>query len=1013
MPDFSTAATRTRKGVGDSSRLASVQNAPATNTSNATISKNSAAGPRRRPLTERNKNLQTPARTGSVARRTEQATATGKLTSRRQVMMAQTPVSRPVASQQGTKQNAAETFSDNSDEMDLYEDDKAAGEQSINAIGVPGMLKRPKWLFKASTAPLRKSAYDVPDSSKVDDSRQAKNAQGQEATSSKRQGAAARLAAKRAKLMSNRQRSPAPTAPTRAFEQSKGKAREPDPQSASSNKSTRRQPARKVKTTLGGPHAQDQEKSARSGVDALGTARALSEGPKSSDTAPHPHGVAEGHLVPVLDQDTEELSRSPHIKTHHIKTEPVDQGHLAVPSTAAAKQNLGASQDYAITLSDRHSSSSLSSVLSQSPHGISAPVVVNEGATASTHRVPQTPAMFKSSPPVKPSKYNETPNGGTGGTSRKANIISFDELGPRNQGSLSAKTVRASLPSKSALLVSEAGTNRGELDIRSNNRPRSTATNVSTARSSGVAAVGNIAGNVDEALAGFFTKSKPRGPVSEYLPRNKPAFAASQSRQAEAESTLEEGYANIDDLEGTTLAQDELQSEQPRPTASQLAMPPPGTNITKNSADCHASLVPKMLPASTNAAITIAEDGVQTIDKAHKKRRATDEEEENEKGRKRAKSGMEDRGEERAGAIVGPLNARQSSADAVGQLSKRKSGKPSRQVSQGNVDRHGSPMPRGLLVAGDASALETFRQRTKLSCDHKLAEVDNVDSDEHGNKRSVDAQIVNQHNLLPSHQLEVMSSNAKTRPASPRDESQAITEMAIGRVDPETLIIRDAAAHPATDPFTSSGNVRKDCAKAGASFKFAEKFRKHGAADAEGANAYASGKFDDREKTLVASEGQEQRPLKRMMRFSSDASNASISSGKTNNAVGDTGHRRDALPPYRMKLFDELVAVSHRLMRNLVDRETAARDVVDDYQRRGMSLVQQMEKAHAAQHKQYVQELQQKKKRLKKDLAECNEQLKDAALGRGVQEANEEGNERTEGRGREEDELRKLMTDFC
>jgi len=222
-------------------------------------------------------------------------------------------------------------------------------------------------------------------------------------------------------------------------------------------------------------------------------------------------------------------------------------------------------------------------------------------------------------------------------------------------------------------------------------------------------------------------------------------------------------------------------------------------------------------------------------------------------------------------------------------------------------------------------------------------------------------------------------------------------------------VIRDAGAPSATDPFTSSEYARKEPSKDSTSSIFAEQMRQQAAQAASIRQQAAS---DDPDKTLVEPEVCRKTESKRIESVSSDdSSETSASSDETGTTMRDIGIWRSALQPYQLNLFDELVIVSHRLMRSLIDRETASNEVVDDYRRRGTNLVEQMEQAHAQQYQLYVQELGQRKKRLRRELNKCSGQIKGAVAA--VKEAKEKRTREAEKRVHEEQELRKLMADFC
>jgi hypothetical protein len=88
---------------------------------------------------------------------------------------------------------------------------------------------------------------------------------------------------------------------------------------------------------------------------------------------------------------------------------------------------------------------------------------------------------------------------------------------------------------------------------------------------------------------------------------------------------------------------------------------------------------------------------------------------------------------------------------------------------------------------------------------------------------------------------------------------------------------------------------------------------------------------------------------------------------------------RNGLLPHQASLFDELVNVAHRLVAHLADKETAAYNIVEDYRRRGSRLIEQMELSHAASLQKHTATLKERKKLLRKELADCGRELKECS----------------------------------
>jgi len=127
-------------------------------------------------------------------------------------------------------------------------------------------------------------------------------------------------------------------------------------------------------------------------------------------------------------------------------------------------------------------------------------------------------------------------------------------------------------------------------------------------------------------------------------------------------------------------------------------------------------------------------------------------------------------------------------------------------------------------------------------------------------------------------------------------------------------------------------------------------------------------------------------------------------------AMRDIGSWREALQPHQMNLFDELVNISHRLVAHLVDQETSARHVVDDFRRRGERIVEVMEQSHLREYEQSVNLLGEMEKQTHKDLVRTIEELKSCKTA--VAEAKEERAARREERGRDVRRLGGLLADL-
>ncbi|KAK5119155.1 hypothetical protein LTR85_007769 [Meristemomyces frigidus] len=998
----------------------------------------------RPPLKERSKNLQTPARTDPKAQPTEQRPTTGKLKSRRMGMLAETPVSRPAVAERPKRKREAEQETVE-EQSEVEGDERSIKTASEKRPSAPGALKRPGKSLKASNSAARKPTYDVPESpAKVDSARPPKRSRVAAKSAPKPHGASTGTTSKPTKRSQD-------SAPPKAVlkQSSKGKQKavvENDDQEPSSEAPTRKQPSRRAKIpvdTTGKQLQTEIEASSDRILNPHGTADKQNQAPRKDDR--NGQESIEDFEQAVVGFAGEETAISPtdlvtSTKRVHIKAEPAITAlnDSTISSDPTRGPRRGASQEQAIVLSDRQESSS--PVRSSSVHPSTAPPAV----TTSAHRkprkakAPQTPPVLGSSPPIAHQGPALPLTAGLldANTSRKSTIISFDRSGPRNQGSASARksargsawTNRTSLPPRRVPLASEAGDSRARLDALPRKGPSSIATSMRSTRTNRAAPPSNVAHNVGDALAGFFKKpsqgdqTPAKALPTQHAGRQEAANSLEHQRTRIAD---DDGFTNVDDYEGTTFVDDEPAKISPptlkpsaAPSASQQAMPPPAPKAHKTSTVHRAPTVPSMLGLEGDLQSDAV--GGKTAEKPRSKRVAPAAEQEAAPAAKRQKTAAAPRphrAQSPATTAAAIVTVRPAASQAGFRAAKRpmpdatKRGvrKPSRHASQGNVDIHGSPIPKGLIVLDNATALESFSQQVGLSSDQMLAEVATAANRRRVGEQQNDSSAFDEHILPPSHQPEILSSNTKLRPASPEDESQAITGIVTGRVDPKQLVIRDAAAPPATDPFTSCEDARKEPAKGSTSFIFAEQLRLHAA---QAANVRRQAESEDADRTLVERDVSNKKKPKRIASISSDdSSESSASSDETSTTVRDIGIWRGALQPYQMNLFDELVNVSHRLVQHLIDRETATRDVVDDYRRRGLNLIEDMERAHAQQYQRYMVDLKQKKKRLRKDLNKCSEQLKDAVTA--VEEAKVKRKEEAGKRKDEEQELQELMAQYC
>lgn len=672
-----------------------------------------------------------------------------------------------------------------------------------------------------------------------------------------------------------------------------------------------------------------------------------------------------------------------------VKSRPVQRAK----SRSAAP---GAFQDDAIVIPDRQSSSSAAS----SPER-RRPQTSRKPAETSKADIAETPAVLRSSPPLGNARTPAPLSEGLVDpeTAKKSTIISFDKAGPRNQGKLSARkagpgsvyTNRSSVPP--AALRPEAST-RARLQDRRTARPSSTAPSARSGRTERSVPPKNVANDVPDALAGFFKEDKV---LDAQQPASGRSIAKASSRDHRKQIPHQEidddgGFMPIEDLEGTTLVSDDQPAKKTatilQPTASQQAMPPPPTKTHQsraprptNSKPAHHGLAlpPISPPKPSKSKKGVLQAASPTV---HAKRKVVSPSV-GEPSPKRLQTAPrpEALGEgmlQKRITIIEPSiftrSATIEESSIAAEPSKRVPRKPSRHASYGSqsVDIQGSPIPEGMVVDGQATVLEIYSQQANISSDAGYADMVIARKTKVATKPEVvvDAAML----APPSAQLQPISSNIKPRPAPPEAQSRAIT--AIGRTERGRLMVEDKAEKLQTDPFTSSSDAPN--VRTGVPSVFQAHLQRT-AAEHERVQTTQQPAEVDPDKTLVE-EPQHSSPhgvRRTVSQSTASTSDHSSQESDTGNPLTDLSTWRNALLPHQMNLFDEIVNIAHRVVQHLVDQETAATDIVEDYQRRGVQLIEQMERSHAAQQQKYIAALAEKKKRLRKELAECSRNLND------------------------------------
>jgi hypothetical protein len=701
----------------------------------------------------------------------------------------------------------------------------------------------------------------------------------------------------------------------------------------------------------------------------------------------------------------------------------------------ASRQKPGSSQAQAITIEPDSRSGSSSSPSPRRP--LKAQSKFNAQATSRRNIIerPQTPAMMPSSPPGsgKESVYTLAND--------KPTIISFSRHGPRNQGLSSARKNPGSAVSSKVLSdykSAKAGT-PGDYA-----KPRRLATQLFPPSSQHVVKVGKQVTNVaepsnvsigDENVLEAFTKSGKKKAGTSLL--RKPSNVVKEIDQDDQDN----GFAVIDDFEGTTLINDDDEPFAPAPklaTASQMAMPPPDA-VTMDKTSSKTVDAPVQVPKKTKANPVAPEDTPRPVPtkKAAARSKVNDDQEpfpsnktvlrsmddnvQKVEAQKKAKKSLaakhvlqSDQSEKKilahpsqqirkreptepqagsptkktrlseANTLSVPdarsMRVRETTESHnvqtthhVKRLDRRKSGL-SRRTTQGSqgVDILGSPYSKDLEVPTQTTALEVFSQQAGLSSDQMAS------SDAAVTGR-LDLKAVPR--MIPTTKAGLVSSNGKPIPAAPYESSKAVTRIASGPLAEQLLTARPVLTSE-ENPFTSSRALDPTDGNGMATAKFRAALRQHGIdlndrLPASRRDEQEDELIDDAEETLVE-------PVDdpgKTNQHNANSPNGSETSGASSpdaaaKVLEDVGDWRNSLKPHQTHLFDSLVIAAHKLVRHMVDQETADRDMVADYRRRGEIIVTELQRAHAKEYQQYTHNVQGWKKQAADELAAQSRRLK-------------------------------------
>lgn len=749
--------------------------------------------------------------------------------------------------------------------------------------------------------------------------------------------------------------------------------------------------------------------------------------PASKKAAPAKQSSnAEGHVEETLvefeqsevnyDAETPEMERHEgNLDANELQRSDVDNKDTAKDARETASLVIEASQMNAIIPSDRKESSCPSP---SSVHGeaIRLPATTAMDTSHSATQVPKTPTPYPSSPPVTANVKDPTP--------RKSTIVAFAKSGPRNQGRSSVQRPSLGggdpnsevLHSRSSVPAEIQGSDVTWLQAKHGKGPPSISASVTSGRFQHPIESSIVAEDVPAALTSFTSKQKggPR-PISERLRPNRPQVTDIPQPRASSPMKGDDQFVNVDDFDA---AMGEAY-EEPAPrvgnvkamglqlTASQQAMPPPPSKPT--------------FQRKTDQAPTVAAKAVHQNDQlqprqgvssdARPMKRALDVEtvERPSSKRSRAEAFESDISlpvEE--GSLPSPNDTHvQPAIIDVALPPTDTSRKPAPVTSYGSqkVDCQGSPVPGGMIVPELSTALETYSQNVPLS--PSAADTDFSRAPDPTPR--VDRGSLNVTKPLISTLAEdgALSSNVKPRPAAPHEASRAVTGFA-STDDNEELVGR-AKALPTSNPFTKADQPWVAPSRKPSSSTFVDHLKRISAEAQEQARIDflkdISPQYVNRS---VVPPKKSSRAAKRTRSPSPSPSDSSTDSDESTSSENDLALWRNGLQPHQMNLFDEMVIVSHRLVRHLVDAETAALQIVEDYRTRGVALVEQMESNHIQQREKYVEKMTARRKKLRKQLG---------GYSRDLQEIRDHVPRRADNHApntsEEEEKLLRVMAEYC
>ena len=667
----------------------------------------------------------------------------------------------------------------------------------------------------------------------------------------------------------------------------------------------------------------------------------------------------------------------------------------------------GASQNYPVVVPDRQSPNPYSSGQVQERDAPNAKFNASNHIMAHEQRL-ETPGVIPSSPPPRNTK--EIRKSVDNSAPRKTTIIGFSKTGPLNQGTLlasrsKAESLRSGRSSTSSLVP------------RWNNFAES---------AQRYSAAANVAPTVSDALAGFTTKLYAARKEQQETARPKLDDPDALNKATDLSEIYDAGSPDVFDTHSPQAFTNHLNDGPSgvllKPaslrTTSQIQMPPPkieSAALTKKQDKSEAHTIKNALgEVPTRKARTLKhprEDQEPLAQPILKKSRveaigdvaklaARGIEQEN--GQVATPNDpMEEHPNDEWASMAQPFQPEASTrvlsneADAcetifdqanmpnideymilphdiappVPQKPRSASIKVARVASLGTVDILGSPVPEGMVVEGNATVLEVFSRQYEVASDVEA----NDSSTLLGPKDST---------VAATRGAVQRSRPDLQRARSPQSTHRRLFNRPVDYDQEGLRRTRLQFPHPAAVKSAETVEGRRSIGRdrnTKDTSEFLAQLRQ------SAIDACEDGQFDDLnenqdpDRTLVASP-RPRRPSSRKRHYSiSSSSEESTEIEEENDPMRKIAQWRWALRPHQMNLFDELVNVSHRLVSQLVDRESATENLIHDYHQRGLQIIAQLQNSHETQHQAAMADCKKKRASLRTELELCGKKLTEAS----------------------------------